>query len=74
MNDAMSSGPIPTWPLEIELGSGDYQIVASGSDSIAVVYDEGLAMPCATLKCRSIQGTGRIILRSQDQIKLSCRN
>ena len=33
--------PDPNWPLEIELGSGDYQIVASSSDSIAVVYDEG---------------------------------
>src|SRR5215469_16950699 len=33
--------PDPNWPLEIELGSGDYQIVASASDSIAVVYDEG---------------------------------
>ena len=33
--------PDPNWPLEIELGSGDYQIVASASDSIAVVYEEG---------------------------------
>ncbi len=33
--------PDPNWPLEIELGSGDYQIVASASDSIAVVYDDG---------------------------------
>src|SRR6185312_5268210 len=31
----------PNWPLEIELGSGDYQIVASTSDSIAVMYDDG---------------------------------
>lgn len=33
--------PDPNWPLEIELGSGDYQIVASASDSIVVVYEEG---------------------------------
>jgi hypothetical protein len=33
--------PDPNQPLEIDLGSGDYQIVASSSDSIAVVYDEG---------------------------------
>jgi len=33
--------PDPNWPLEIELGSGDYQIVAGASDGIAVVYDEG---------------------------------
>jgi len=32
--------PDPNWPLEIELGSGDYQIVASASDCIAVVYDD----------------------------------
>jgi len=32
--------PDPNWPLEIELSSGDYQIVASSSDSIAVIYDE----------------------------------
>jgi hypothetical protein len=32
--------PDPNWPLEIELGSGDYQIVASSSDSIAVSYEE----------------------------------
>ncbi len=31
--------PDPTWPLAIELGAGDYQIVASESDSITVVYD-----------------------------------
>ncbi len=33
--------PDPNLPLEIDLGSGNYQIVASASDSIAVVYDEG---------------------------------
>ena len=32
--------PDPNWPLEIELGSGDYQIVTSSSDSIAVTYDD----------------------------------
>jgi hypothetical protein len=32
--------PDPNWPLAIELTSGDYQIVASESDSIAVVYEE----------------------------------
>ena len=37
--------PDPNWPLEIELGSGDYQIVASASDSIAVIYDEGPEEP-----------------------------
>jgi hypothetical protein len=32
--------PDPNWPLAIELSSGDYQIVPSESDSIAVVYRE----------------------------------
>ena len=32
--------PDPNWPLAIELGSGDYQIVPSESDCIAVVYEE----------------------------------
>jgi hypothetical protein len=31
--------PDPTWPLAIELSAGDYQIIASESDSITVVYD-----------------------------------
>jgi hypothetical protein len=34
--------PDPNWPLAIELGSGDYQIVPSESDCIAVVYEENL--------------------------------
>jgi hypothetical protein len=35
--------PDPNWPLEIDLGSGDYRIVASASDSIAVIYDDSNA-------------------------------
>ncbi len=31
--------PDPTWPLAIDLSAGDYQIVASESDSITVIYD-----------------------------------
>jgi hypothetical protein len=34
--------PDPNWPLDIELGSGDYQIVASDSGGIAVVYNEDM--------------------------------
>jgi hypothetical protein len=34
--------PDPNWPLAIELGSGDYQIVPSESDCIAVVYEENI--------------------------------
>ncbi len=32
--------PDPNWPLAIDLNSGDYQIIPSASDSIAVVYQE----------------------------------
>src|SRR6478752_5278298 len=32
--------PDPNWPLSIELGSGDYQIIPSASDSITVIYQE----------------------------------
>lgn len=37
--------PDPNWPLAIELSSGDYQIIPSESDSIAVVYPEDVAHP-----------------------------
>ena len=59
MNDAMSSRPDPNWPLEIDLGSGDYQIVASASDSIAVVYDEGNADALRKVKVQIDSGHGQ---------------
>jgi len=51
--------PDPNWPLEIELGSGDYQIVASVSDSIAVVYDEGNADAIRKVKVQIDSGHGQ---------------
>ncbi len=51
--------PDPNWPLEIELGSGDYQIVASASDSIAVVYDEGNADDLRKVKVQIDSGHGQ---------------
>lgn len=48
--------PDPNQPLEIDLGSGDYQIVASASDSIAVVYNED--GPEATHKVQVQIGSG----------------
>ncbi len=63
--------PDPNWPLEIELGSGDYQIVASASDSIAVVYDEGNAGACARSRCRSTPDMGRTTSRLPDQNQIS---
>ena len=51
--------PDPNWPLEIELGSGDYQIVASASDSIAVVYDEGNGDAMRKVKVQIDSGHGQ---------------
>jgi hypothetical protein len=51
--------PDPNWPLEIELGSGDYQIVASASDSIAVVYDEGNVDDLRKVKVQIDSGHGQ---------------
>ena len=51
--------PDPNWPLEIELGSGDYQIVASGSDSIAVVYDDSNADAVRKVKVQIDSGHGQ---------------
>jgi len=51
--------PDPNWPLEIELGSGDYQIVASDSDSIAVVYDDSNADAAHKVKVQIDSGHGQ---------------
>jgi hypothetical protein len=50
--------PDPNWPLEIELSSGDYQIVASASDSIAVVYDQGNPEAPANVEVKIGSGHG----------------
>jgi hypothetical protein len=51
--------PDPNWPLEIELGSGDYQIMASASDSIAVVYDDSDADAVRKVKVQIDSGHGQ---------------
>ena len=51
--------PDPNWPLQIELGSGDYQIVASDSDSIAVVYGEGIGDASRNVKVQIDSGHGQ---------------
>jgi hypothetical protein len=51
--------PDPSWPLQIELGSGDYQIVASASDSIAVTYDETNPGALGNLKVQIDSGHGQ---------------
>jgi len=55
--------PDPNWPLEIELGSGDYQIVASASDSIAVVYEEGNPADLQKVEVQIGSGHGQNHLR-----------
>ena len=57
--------PDPDWPLSIELGSGDYQIVASDSGSIAVVYDEGKPGDTQNVKVQIASGHG------QNQLKIA---
>jgi len=55
--------PDPNWPLEIELGSGDYQIVASASDSIVVVYEEGNPADLRKVEVQIGSGHGQNHLR-----------
>src|ERR1700759_1958382 len=57
--------PDPDWPLNIELGSGDYQIVASESGSIAVVYEEGAPEDMQKMKVQIGSGHG------QNQLKIA---
>jgi hypothetical protein len=45
--------------LEIELGSGDYQIVASASGSIAVVYDDANAEASRKVEVQIGSGHGQ---------------
>jgi hypothetical protein len=51
--------PDPNLPLEIDLGSGDYQIVASDSDSIAVTYDETNPVAVRNVKVQIDSGHGQ---------------
>ena len=51
--------PDPNWPLEIELGSGDYQIVASASDSIAIIYDDSNGDAVGKVKVQIDSGHGQ---------------
>jgi hypothetical protein len=51
--------PDPNWPLAIELGSGDYRVVASASDSIAVVYDNSDAEAMRKVQVQIDSGHGQ---------------
>jgi hypothetical protein len=54
--------PDPRWPLAIELSSGDYQIVPSDSDSIAVVYRNG-APEASQVEVQIASGHGQNYLK-----------
>ncbi|MGC2696682.1 MAG: hypothetical protein WA738_12930 [Candidatus Angelobacter sp.] len=55
--------PDPNWPLSIELNSGDYQIVPSESDSIAVVYQENQPEDQSKIEVQIGSGHGQNYLK-----------
>lgn len=55
--------PDPNWPLAIDLNSGDYQIVASASGSIAVVYQESDAQASRKVQVQIGSGHGQNYLK-----------
>lgn len=55
--------PDPNWPLAIDLGSGDYQIVPSESDSIAVVYQESASESQRKVEVQIGSGHGQNYLK-----------
>src|SRR5258707_194964 len=59
--------PDPTWPLAIELSAGDYQIIASESDSITVVYDAPNPEKLKKVHVQMSSGHGRNYLKINGQ-------
>src|SRR5215467_1471717 len=55
--------PDPNWPLAIELSSGDYQIVPSESDCIAVVYQENTPEEARKVEVQIASGHGQNTLK-----------
>ncbi len=55
--------PDPNWPLAIELNSGDYQIVPSESDCIAVVYQENTPEETRKVEVQIASGHGQNTLK-----------
>jgi len=55
--------PDPNWPLAIELSSGDYQIVPSESDCIAVVYEENAPENRRKVEVQIASGHGQNTLK-----------
>jgi hypothetical protein len=59
--------PDPSWPLSIELTAGDYQIVSSEADSIAVVYDEPVPEKLKKVHVQMSSGHGKNYLKINGQ-------
>jgi hypothetical protein len=55
--------PDPNWPLAIELSSGDYEIVPSESDCIAVVYQENTPEHKRKVQVQIASGHGQNTLK-----------
>ncbi|HKD81043.1 MAG TPA: hypothetical protein VKH81_15210 [Candidatus Angelobacter sp.] len=55
--------PDPNWPLAIELSSGDYQIIPSESDCIAVVYQENAPDEPRKIEVQIASGHGQNTLK-----------
>jgi hypothetical protein len=55
--------PDPNWPLAIELSSGDYQIVPSESDCIAVVYQDNTPEQPRKVQVQIASGHGQNTLK-----------
>jgi len=55
--------PDPNWPLAIQLSSGDYQIVPSESDCIAVVYQENTSEQQRKVHVQIASGHGQNTLK-----------
>jgi hypothetical protein len=58
--------PDPNWPLDIELGSGEYKIVASLSDKIAVTYEGEETESRGDVQVQISSGHG------QNYLKIAC--
>jgi hypothetical protein len=59
--------PDPSWPLSIDLTAGDYQIIASESDSISVVYDAPVPEKLKKVHVQMSSGHGRNYLKINGQ-------
>ena len=55
--------PDPNWPLSIDLGSGEYQIVASESDSIVVTYSDNKPEESRKVQVKIGSGHGQNYLK-----------